>query len=258
MTGTMNIVVRRELSSRGDGEPAKEAAGGAPGRPRPPTTAFSGRMSQPELVELKEQVYKDPRPKEHFDRFHERTRTHEPDFIYEVVRILMSLMAWIFFRVRGTQPRARAGGRGRDPRAQSLLVPGPLLPRRRAAPQGPLHGQVAAVQAADAVGLHARRRLPGAARVRRRGGVHHRGHACSTAATRWRCTPRAGARAPASCRTKPRRGIGRLALLSGAPIVPVAIVGSSHVRNWKRLQFPKVRVLLRRAVRLRTRRGADA
>jgi 1-acyl-sn-glycerol-3-phosphate acyltransferase len=42
--------------------------------------------------------------------------------------------------------------------------------------------------------------------------------------------------------TKPRRGIGRLALLSGAPVVPVAIVGSSHVRNWKRLQFPKVKV----------------
>jgi 1-acyl-sn-glycerol-3-phosphate acyltransferase len=42
---------------------------------------------------------------------------------------------------------------------------------------------------------------------------------------------------------KPRRGIGRLALLSGAPIVPVAIHGSSHVRNWKRLQFPKVRVV---------------
>jgi 1-acyl-sn-glycerol-3-phosphate acyltransferase len=41
---------------------------------------------------------------------------------------------------------------------------------------------------------------------------------------------------------KPRRGIGRLALLSGAPVVPVAIVGSSHVRNWKRLQFPKVTV----------------
>src|SRR3954470_6412097 len=42
--------------------------------------------------------------------------------------------------------------------------------------------------------------------------------------------------------SKPRRGIGRLALLSGAPVVPVAIVGSSHVRNWKRLQFPKVTV----------------
>src|SRR5262245_66630703 len=61
-------------------------------------------MAQEELVQLKEQVYKDPRPKEHFDRFHERTRTREPDFIYEVVRIVMSLMGWIFFRVRGTNP----------------------------------------------------------------------------------------------------------------------------------------------------------
>jgi len=41
---------------------------------------------------------------------------------------------------------------------------------------------------------------------------------------------------------KAKRGIGRLALQSGAPIVPIAIVGSSHVRNWKRGHFPKIRV----------------
>jgi 1-acyl-sn-glycerol-3-phosphate acyltransferase len=40
-----------------------------------------------------------------------------------------------------------------------------------------------------------------------------------------------------------RPGIGRLALQSGAPVVPVAIHGSSRVRNWKRLQFPKVTIL---------------
>ena len=86
----------------------------------------------------------------------------------------MSLMAWVFFRVRGHHPeRVPAVGPG-DPRAESLLVPGPLLPRRGAAPQGPLHGQVAALQAADGVDLLARRRLPGAPRLRRRGGVHHR------------------------------------------------------------------------------------
>jgi 1-acyl-sn-glycerol-3-phosphate acyltransferase len=39
-----------------------------------------------------------------------------------------------------------------------------------------------------------------------------------------------------------RPGIGRLALESGAPIVPVAVHGSSLVRNWRRLQFPKVTV----------------
>ena len=78
-------------------------------------------------------------------------------------------------------------------------------------------------------------------RLRRPGGVHHRrdhprprqhdGHVR-------RGRPLAHRRAL----EKPRRGIGRLALLSGAPVVPVAIVGSSHVRNWKRGQFPKVRV----------------
>src|SRR5262249_17869813 len=43
-----------------------------------------------------------------------------------------------------------------------------------------------------------------------------------------------------SARVRP--GIGRLALESGVPLVPVAIYGSSRVRNWKRLQFPQVTV----------------
>src|SRR3989440_4382519 len=37
-------------------------------------------------------------------------------------------------------------------------------------------------------------------------------------------------------------GIGRLALESGAPVVPSAIAGSAQVRNWRKLQFPKVTV----------------
>ncbi len=42
--------------------------------------------------------------------------------------------------------------------------------------------------------------------------------------------------------TEAKRGIGRLALESGAPVVPIAIHGSSKIRNWKRLQLPKVTV----------------
>ena len=38
----------------------------------------------PDLAPIKAQVYKDPRPKEYFDRFHERTRTRDPDWVYEV------------------------------------------------------------------------------------------------------------------------------------------------------------------------------
>ncbi len=46
-----------------------------------------------------------------------------------------------------------------------------------------------------------------------------------------------------------KRGIGRLALETGAPVVPIAIYGSSHVRNWKRLQFPKVTIQYGEAIR---------
>src|SRR4030081_1517802 len=52
-------------------------------------------------VELKPQVYKDPRPKEYFDRFHERVRNREPEPIYEVVRIVTVMHALIAFRARG-------------------------------------------------------------------------------------------------------------------------------------------------------------
>jgi 1-acyl-sn-glycerol-3-phosphate acyltransferase len=41
---------------------------------------------------------------------------------------------------------------------------------------------------------------------------------------------------------EPKPGIGRIALETGAPIVPVAIYGSEHARQWKRFRFPKVTV----------------
>jgi 1-acyl-sn-glycerol-3-phosphate acyltransferase len=41
---------------------------------------------------------------------------------------------------------------------------------------------------------------------------------------------------------EPKPGIGRIALESGVPIVPVAIHGSERARQWKRLYFPKVTV----------------
>jgi 1-acyl-sn-glycerol-3-phosphate acyltransferase len=41
---------------------------------------------------------------------------------------------------------------------------------------------------------------------------------------------------------EPKRGIGKIALESGVPVVPVAIHGSAHVRGWRRLRFPKVTI----------------
>jgi 1-acyl-sn-glycerol-3-phosphate acyltransferase len=41
---------------------------------------------------------------------------------------------------------------------------------------------------------------------------------------------------------EPRRGIGRLALETGAPVAPVAVIGSEHVRCGWRIRPRKVRV----------------
>jgi 1-acyl-sn-glycerol-3-phosphate acyltransferase len=41
---------------------------------------------------------------------------------------------------------------------------------------------------------------------------------------------------------EPRPGIGRIALETGVPVVPVAIHGSAAVRRWRRLRFPRVTV----------------
>ena len=53
------------------------------------------------LAPIREQVYTDKRPEDYFDRFHERSRTREPDWVYDAVRLLTSLYALIFFRARG-------------------------------------------------------------------------------------------------------------------------------------------------------------
>ncbi len=39
-----------------------------------------------------------------------------------------------------------------------------------------------------------------------------------------------------------RSGVGRLAMESGAPVVPTAIIGSARIREWKRGHFPAVTV----------------
>src|SRR3954465_15486467 len=54
-----------------------------------------------DLAPMKAQVYKDPRPVEYFARFHERSRSRDPDWVYEAVRVVTTLYAWIFFRTRG-------------------------------------------------------------------------------------------------------------------------------------------------------------
>ncbi len=62
-----------------------------------------------DLAPMREQVYRDPRPAEHFDRFHERARTRDPDWAYEFTRLLTSLYAYTFLRARSISPEKVPG-----------------------------------------------------------------------------------------------------------------------------------------------------
>ena len=61
-----------------------------------------------ELSKMKPQVYKDPRPAEYFDRFYERPARRRPDWMYEVVRLVLT--PYLAVRVPGALHRL-----GQDP-----------------------------------------------------------------------------------------------------------------------------------------------
>jgi 1-acyl-sn-glycerol-3-phosphate acyltransferase len=194
-----------------------------------------------DLAPMREQVYSDPRPKEHFDRFHTRARTREPDWAYELTRVLTSLYAYTFLRARAIsvenvpgsgaailapnhfsfmdhfligcyirrKVRFMAKSQLFKPPMQFIYTHGGVFPVRRGARDEDTFVTAKTILARG-----------GAIAMYCEGGRSRTGKVAEQA----------------------KRGIGRLALESGAPIVPIAIHGSSRIRNWKRLQFPKVTV----------------
>jgi 1-acyl-sn-glycerol-3-phosphate acyltransferase len=192
-------------------------------------------------VELKPQVYKDPRPKEYFDRFHSLVRSGPPESkVYETVRVVTELNALLVYRARGI-------GSENVPNGPVILAPnhasfmdhfftGAFI-RRRVQFMGKSqlfkgfpgwvfsHGGVFPVRR----GYQDEEAFITADRILARGG-----------AVVMYCE--GGRSRSGKIADEARPGIGRIALESGAPVVPVAILGSYQVRNWKRLQFPKVTV----------------
>jgi 1-acyl-sn-glycerol-3-phosphate acyltransferase len=192
-------------------------------------------------VEIKPQVYRDPRPKEAFDRYHAIVRDHEPEAkVYEVVRVTTVLWALLAYRARGF-------GSERVPNGPVILAPnhasfmdhfftGAFI-RRRVQFMGKSqlfkgigawvfsHGGVFPVRR----GQQDEEAFITAFRILARGG-----------AVVMYCE--GGRSRTGQLAAEARPGIGRLALESGVPVVPVAILGSYQVRNWKRLQFPKVTI----------------
>ncbi|HEY5977350.1 MAG TPA: lysophospholipid acyltransferase family protein [Solirubrobacterales bacterium] len=192
------------------------------------------------MQDIKPQTYKDDRPAEFFDRFHARARKGV-GWTYTFVRIVVSLPTLLIWRVR-------AKGVENVPKSGPLLL-------------APNH-----FSQMDHffIGLYLRRKIRFMAKsqmfgpplltyIYSHGGVfpirrgHHDEEAFKTAyeilAQEGMLLVYAeGGRSRSGALGEPKAGIGRIALESGAAVVPVAIYGSAKVRRWKRFRFPKVRV----------------
>src|SRR5687768_10190333 len=69
------------------------------------------------MPDLKPQVYKDPRPAEYFTRFHERSRTHEPDWVYDLARMVLTPPTLLLYRA------AAIGSANVPPTGPVILAP---------------------------------------------------------------------------------------------------------------------------------------
>jgi 1-acyl-sn-glycerol-3-phosphate acyltransferase len=201
-----------------------------------------------DLAPMREQVYTEERPKEHFERFHARARTREPDWAYELTRVLTSLYGYTFLRARAISVE-KVPGRGAvilAPNHFSFMdhfLMGAYIRRKvRFMAKSQLfkapmqfiytHGGVFPVRR----GARDEDTFITAETILGRGG-----------AIAMYCE--GGRSRTGKVSEQAKRGIGRLALETGAPVVPIAIFGSSHIRNWKRLQFPKVTIQYGEAIR---------
>jgi 1-acyl-sn-glycerol-3-phosphate acyltransferase len=190
---------------------------------------------------MRAQVYRDPRPKEYFDRFHEHARAREPESAYELTRLITSLYAFTLLRARAISPEKVPGA------GAVILAPNHF-----------------SFMDHFLVGLYLRRKVRFMAKsqlfkppmefVYENGGVFpvRRGERDEEAfVTAKAILARGGVVAmyPEGGRSRTERmseqarpGIGRLALETGVPIVPIAVYGSARIRNWRRLRFPEVTV----------------
>jgi 1-acyl-sn-glycerol-3-phosphate acyltransferase len=193
------------------------------------------------MADMKPQNYKDDRPAEYFDQFHESARAGV-GWTYTFVRIVVSLPILLLWRVRaiGAENVPRHGALILAPNHFSQmdhLFIGLYLLRRKI--RFMAKSQIFGPPVLTYVFKHG-----GVFPVRR---GHHDEEAFKTAFELLRQEEMLliyaeGGRSRSGRLGEPKAGIGRLALESGAPIVPVAVHGSAAARRWKRFVFPKITV----------------
>ena len=193
------------------------------------------------MPDMKPQVYLDNRPAEYFDQFHARAR-RGAGWTYPLARFLLTLPYIGLYRVRveGLGNVPKRGGAVLAPNHFSQadhFFAGVYLFRRKVRFMG--KSQLFGPPVLTYILSH--------------GGVFpvRRGHRDEEAMkTAFELIDQGelllvyaeGGRQRSGELGSPKPGIGRIALESGAPIIPVAIHGSERARGWKRLRFPKVTI----------------
>jgi 1-acyl-sn-glycerol-3-phosphate acyltransferase len=194
------------------------------------------------MSDLKPQRYKETRPAEQFQYVHEHSRTHQPNWVYDVVRLILTPIALVIYRARAISvSNVPAGG-------PMILAPNHF---------SNMDHFFCGVSTRRKIRFMAKSQLFGQNRVLDyifvNGGVfpvmrgHHDDEAFITAHSildQGGCVLiyAEGGRSRSGKLGEAKPGVGRLALESGVPVVPVAIHGSQSVRAWKRLVFPKVTI----------------
>jgi 1-acyl-sn-glycerol-3-phosphate acyltransferase len=192
------------------------------------------------MADMRPQTYKDPRPAEYFTQFHEAARKGV-GWTYTFARLVLTLPTIMIYRVR-------AIGVENVPRQGPLV----LAPNHFSQ----MDHFFAGVYLRRKIRFMAKSQMfgpPVLTYVYKHGGVfpvrrgQHDEEAFKTAyqlldQEEMLLVYAEGGRSRSSEMGEPKPGIGRIALESGAPIVPVAIHGSARVRGWKRLRFPRVTI----------------
>lgn len=192
------------------------------------------------MPDLKPQVYKDDRPAEHFDQFHARAR-RGVGWTYPLVRAIVTPICLLLYRTRaiGVENVPKTG--------PVLLAPNHFSQMDHFFVGVYLRRQVRFMAKSQLFGP------PVLTYIYTHGGVFpvRRGHkdeeAFKTAFTILEqggmlLVYAEGGRSRTGELGEVKPGIGRIALESGAQVVPVAIHGSESVRRWKRFRFPRVTV----------------
>jgi 1-acyl-sn-glycerol-3-phosphate acyltransferase len=186
---------------------------------------------------MKSQVYIDPRPAEYFTKFYERPRKEPPDWIYRLARVVLTIPVLSIYRFRaiGVDNVARQGPVILAPNHFSFLDHFFVAVLLRRQVQFMAKSQLFRPPFLDFILTHG-----GAFPVRRgqhdeetfktaRAILGHGGVVLMYAE---------GGRSRSKRLGQPKSGLGRLALESGVPVVPIAIHGSQHARDLTRGHVP--------------------